>query len=443
MGILKLLSIVLTGFCVDAFVFPLFLASNTEINSKMVMAVMGVAVLMRDLYVRDTSFFNRRFLFLSILAVCVSLIGVISTTLNATHDYTYATYIVSMWVWLFAAYFVMTVMRHVHGHVSVQLLASYLAAVGIFQCCFTLLYEYAPAFTEYIDNARWGIMVVFETRGRLQGFSAALDPAGIRFAAMLVVIGYACVKCGSLPHADCLRVYYIFSFFLISVVGSMVARTAGVGAVVAVMYLAALSVKSLSGRASASESGSLKRIWILALPMLIVFVAYTSYKYNSNDHFRENLRFGFEGFFSLVEKGRWEVSSNEILKNMVVWPESLKTWLIGDGYIENPAGDPYYTGEIIKGYYMGTDIGYLRFIFYFGVIGLASYMAFFFYAARTASDCFPSQKALFMLLLTLNLIIWFKVSTDIFQFFALFIAAGSRDGRKAETGEPSFVILEE
>ena len=46
---------------------------------------------------------------------------------------------------------------------------------------------------------------------------------------------------------------------------------------------------------------------------------------NIDNQFYYRFRFGFEGFFSLVEKGRWEVSSNEILKNMVVYPETLKT----------------------------------------------------------------------------------------------------------------------
>ena len=35
---------------------------------------------------------------------------------------------------------------------------------------------------------------------------------------------------------------------------------------------------------------------------------------------------------------------------------------------------------------------------------------------------FPKQKMLFFILLMLNFIVWLKVSTDIFQFFALFLA---------------------
>ena len=60
---------------------------------------------------------------------------------------------------------------------------------------------------------------------------------------------------------------------------------------------------------------------------------------------------------------------------MVVFPDNWVTWLIGDGYAANPMDktlsffDPYYTGPIYHGYYKGTDIGYLRYIFYFGLVG--------------------------------------------------------------------------
>lgn len=38
--------------------------------------------------------------------------------------------------------------------------------------------------------------------------------------------------------------------------------------------------------------------------------------------------------------------------------------MIGDGYFENPRTDPYYIGYQWKGFYMGTDVGYLRFLFF-------------------------------------------------------------------------------
>ena len=107
---------------------------------------------------------------------------------------------------------------------------------------------------------------------------------------------------------------------------------------------------------------------------------------------------------------------------MYILPDNLKTWLIGDGYIENPTTiDPYYTGEVIKGFYMGTDVGYLRFIFYFGIFGLLTFIAFFIAITKDCMKKFHTQSTLFLLFLAVNLIGWFKVSTDIFLVFAPFL----------------------
>lgn len=70
---------------------------------------------------------------------------------------------------------------------------------------------------------------------------------------------------------------------------------------------------------------------------------------------------------------------------------------------------------------MGTDVGYLRFIFYFGLLGLSAFIAFLCKSAKLCIDRFPKEKALFVMLLIVNFVVWFKVSTDIFLVFALFL----------------------
>ena len=78
--------------------------------------------------------------------------------------------------------------------------------------------------------------------------------------------------------------------------------------------------------------------------------------------------------FSLAESGEWDVGSNEKLKGMYVFPETFKTWLIGDGFFGATTSDPYYIGKEWKSFYMDTDVGYLRFIFYFGILGLFTFL---------------------------------------------------------------------
>lgn len=107
---------------------------------------------------------------------------------------------------------------------------------------------------------------------------------------------------------------------------------------------------------------------------------------------------------------------------MYIWPDNAKTWIIGDGYFNNPVNvDPYYTSEITEGFYKNTDVGYLRFIYYFGVIGLLLFSFYFIEVGRTCMHKFPKWKVMFFLLLILNFAVWTKVSTDIFLAFAPFL----------------------
>ena len=153
---------------------------------------------------------------------------------------------------------------------------------------------------------------------------------------------------------------------------------------------------------------------LVVIPLIVVL-------YNTNGVFYQNLRFGFEGFFSLVENGKWQTGSNDILKNMVVFPDKMKTWIIGDGYGANPANDPYYIGPSYHGFYMGTDIGYLRFIFFFGLLGMFSMIMILDCYCSLLWTRFSEYKNMIFMIFVLNLIIWFKVTSDLLPVFAIFL----------------------
>ena len=435
-GALKYIVIFLGVVLADFYIFPVSLTVAEGANSKMLMAALGLVCLFINMSKQKTDFINRSFLTLSLWATAVSLAGYMAVVINATNDYTYATYIVSMWVWIMAAYFLMLCLKEIHNGLTVHIIINYVVAVCSFQCVFALFYEYNPSFREFIDGLNIGLRLVYETKGRMQGLAAALDPAGIRFAASLVLLGYVLFDRHLSEHFTRNTILYILSFALITVVGNMISRTTSVGAILAIAYWIYKSLVS-----TYNSRKEIFKIWGIIGIILLGAIPFLTYKYNMDYQFRQNLRFGFEGFFSLAEKGTWEVNSNEILKSMVVFPDNAKTWIIGDGYIEDPSNgrDPFYVGEIFNGYYKGTDIGYLRFIFYFGLVGLASFIGFFIYATKACMDRFPRRKMLFVMLLMLNFIVWLKVSTDIFQFFALFLATPPSFMRVDEE-EPSKLV---
>ena len=252
---------------------------------------------------------------------------------------------------------------------------------------------------------------------RLYGIGASLDVAGSRFSSVLVAIAFLIIS-----HRNNKGIYLpllIISFFVISVVGNMIARTTTLGMLMALVYI----FYELSRKGNDNN----KLIyWICGLSLLMIPFLVIGYK--NAPEFKKLVRFGFEGFISIYEKGEWYTTSNETLMNMIVFPDNIKTWLIGDGYFDNPAGtDPYYTGKIMGGFYMGTDIGYLRYIFYCGAIGLMIFIIYFIKVAITCINRFVEYKTLFLMFLAVNMLVWLKVSTDIFLVFALFLCIPSED----------------
>lgn len=418
---LKYIQIAVGVLLTSFYFFPLEFTFLPGVNTKTAMAAVGLVVLGIQLGRSRNSIFSKDAVTISLYALMVSFTSFLAVTLNETRDYTYVSYIISMWVWLSAAYVAVKYMRAVHGYISVELVCNYLIAVCVFQCVSALVIDFVPAVknfaTTYISDLGPTQMELMKETGRLFGFGAALDPAGSRFAAVLTIIVFIAARLSGSAHSKRI-VWYILAFLLIAVVGNMIARTTTVGIIIALAYLLyasglhRMAIRKSTGRVVLWFAGVLA----VAVPLLVIL-------YNTNEQFHDNLRFAFEGFFSLAEKGRWEVSSNEILKNMVVFPDNMKTWLIGDGYFFDPTfSDQYYTGQYFNGgYYMGTDIGYLRFIFYSGLIGLSAMFVFIWKSGRISMQKFPTQKMLFWLLLAVNYTVWFKVSTDIFLVLALFL----------------------
>ena len=416
---------ILLGALVSAYFFPFEFTFLPGYNTKMIMAALGLALWGINLSKQRAFSTNASLLNLSVMALIVSLIGVVSVVINNTRDYTYATYVVSMWVWLGGAFFVVETLKTVHKKVSVEIFFNYLVGVCVAQCVIAILIDNVGLIeglvNRFVATSGFVDQATLANKDRLYGIGCALDVAGTRFAAVLLMLS---VLIGKNKERGAVLLYtYLISFVIIVVIGNMISRTTTVGVILSILYALIRSL-NLDFVVSKSSIQVFKRLLIMALIAIPILVSL----YNTNANIREDIRFAFEGFFSLAEKGEWDVHSNDRLMTMYVFPDNTKTWIIGDGYFDGPSNtDPYYVGPTMTGFYMWTDVGYLRFIFYFGVIGLVAFMIFFYKCAQTCAKKFPSFKFTFWLLLLLNYIIWFKVATDIFVVFAPFLCISMAD----------------
>ena len=399
------------------FYFPFEFRALPSMNTKKLMAAAALVILFFRMVNKRNITVDRNFIYLSILAGLVSFFGIVSVTFNNTEDYAYATYIMSFWVWWGAAYTVCTFIRWIHGHLTFQLVTNYLITVCVFQCIIALVMDTNKAFKSFINAIVFQQDLIFEGNvHRLYGIGASLDVAGMRFAAVLVMIIYLLAN-ARFEKRWYEYLLYFTSFIVITIAGNIIARTTLVGTIMALLYLTYVTFHQ-----GIHPEHNYFVLWRWIAGLIIISIPLMTYSYQNDSQMRKNMRFGFEGFFNWVEKGQFSYTSNDKLKTMYIWPDNAKTWIIGDGYFDNPYGnDPYYTGEITEGYYKNTDVGYLRFIYYFGTVGLVMFSLFMFKTGQICANQFPNKQLLFWMLLAVHFIIWSKVASDLFLVFALFL----------------------
>ena len=415
---LKYILTLITGIAVSFYYFPFEFSFLPGINTKMALAVLGLAIILIQWAKKKDTFVNKNVFAIIFASSIVSLIGFVAVVLNNTPDYAYATYTVSMAVWLSAAYAVCSILRYVHGSLTVENITAYLTFVCVFQCVMALIIDSNAAIKTFVDTYVLQDQVLLTELERIYGIGAYLDIAGVRFSACLILLTFVINK-----NKDMMSNWQmatgVVAYVVIAVVGNMIARTTIVGVCLSLMYA------FLTFRPN-RVSNSFFRLLKVGLVVLLVALPLSVYLYNNNSQFHELSRFAFEGFFNLFENGEWKVDSNEKLKTMIVYPDNVKTWIIGDGYFSNPyRTDPTYVGYQPGGYYMGTDIGYLRFIFYFGIVGLLAFAVFFIITARKCMTVLPEYKLLILFILFLGFVIWLKVATDVFIVFALLLCVGN------------------
>ncbi len=373
-------------------------------NTKMIVAVIGLVWFAYDSLLRR----NARTVQLPqvmvvglLFAGLYSIINILAIEVNGTDDYTYANYITTFLVWVFSVYPAIALMRITHGSVTLPILTHYLVAITLFQCATGLIMDNSPAFDEFNSKIVLWERDFFDRIERIRCFSTSLDLAGVRFALVLILIMALLTTDDSVRTNKGAALYLLFSFFVITGIGNMVARTTFTGTAVGLLLVCLQGVTNFGRRA---QGGGYLIWWFIIFSILMTAIGV--YLYNTDEYYHGLLRFAFEGFFNLVENGEFTTGSTEVLETMWVWPSDTKTWIIGSG--------------IYGSWAYGTDIGYCRLILYSGLTGFVVFAMSFVYYAYYFARKYPRYVWLFVGYLAMTFIVWMKVSTDILMIYAFF-----------------------
>ncbi len=394
---------IVIGILTSFYLFPFsFTFIPQTINTKIMVGLLGGIMMTFNTVRQERLTITSGILGSIAFSFLFSLICFIATDINGTQDYAYASYIVSLSVWFFGAYGLSCIYRLTHGEVSFRLTTFYLAAVCAAQCIVALMIDNIPSVQIFIDSFAMQGQEFYDEVDRLYGIGAALDPAGVRFSVTLILITAVLNHDQETRNNTSYILFLLVTFFIITVVGNIISRTTILGVGCASIYFL---LGSGIFRIRITHDAIKLATWFVLF--IISAVILSVYFYETNEAFHKYIRFAFEGFFNYVEQGEWRTDSTDKLnREMWVWPNDFKTWMIGSG--------------LFDGFAYSTDIGYCRFILYCGLIGFSVFAAFFVYLPMHFAKANPQYTFMFLLMMALSFMIWLKVATDIFQFYALF-----------------------
>lgn len=345
----------------------------------------------------------------------IGIISIISLAINSTNDIKFISYVFSMIAILFSSYFVVKVLKYIKYETNFKTLVNLIINVIFLQSIIALSMFLIPELKEFLLGLEQLTMQQYSrissvSEFRIYGLGASKTMyAGIYngYGLILIAILFRLYKFSSK------RLFFIsFKFMLIFLVGMMMARTTLVGALLAITII--LMPRDLKATLTLVK----KRFTFFALVVLIpvsvigvLFLLSPTFKMIAGPA----LEYGFEMFVNLFNRGSFETASTNELKTLYVFPTELKTWIIGDGYFSHPT-------EIGK-YYMHTDVGYLRLIYYFGLIGLLSYLTMHIYLIIKAYKNYGVSSHVYMFIIIYFLVLNMKGLTDLLFMHIIFIMA--------------------
>lgn len=398
----KIIKVLILTVAVSFYLFPFsFPFLPYAVNSKILVAVFGVASFIYDSIRRHGMYFSEPTLFSGLMAAIFSVWCLFCVTMANTYTTDYTDYLISYITWMFGAYGVFSILKLSYEKVDLEILVRYLALVGVFQCITAVLIDNVSFVQNLVDHFH-ADAAYYREHNRMYGLGAALDPAGCRFSVILIMIAHQFSTCTNVRNSSLYQATDLIAFAIITIIGAVISRTTIVGASLGMAYIVITLIRMRKGGFITTRMVQ-AFFWFFVVMAGIIGAAI--YFYRTSGTFQGYLRFGFEAFFNWVETGEFSTGSTDVLETMWVWPTDARTWLIGRG--------------VFGVFETDSDIGYCNFVALCGLIGMVIFSIFFLYCHIVQNRKFRMFGLTSILLVALTFIIWMKVSTDIFFIDAL------------------------
>lgn len=277
--------------------------------------------------------------------------------------------------------------------------------VVMLQMLITLLINTNSNIMSFFLNIQKGetiaLDVVEETISfRLIGFGAMFFYAGIINSIALLTIAFLYI----IGYVN--RFVLVFFHIVIFSIGMIMARTTLIGFTLSLLLLVMYFFFCRERRKI------IINFLYKYLLLVLCFIVLLSFFLDFSD-IEKYYKFGFEMFDNYLNGEGLSSQSTNQLSDLYVYPTKLTTYIYGDSRWMDPLNSSMY--------YMHTDVGYLRLIFCFGIMGLIAFSVYYFNLIHLLLK--HSSAALFLLYSSfgvLFLILNFKGFADFSNILYLF-----------------------
>lgn len=296
---------------------------------------------------------------LCILSLVVVLLSLFHTTINNSFDFSLIVKFIASLLFIPSSILVVDIIKKTTRSFSEIVILEWILYVTIGQAIISLILFIQPALMDI-----WlSIMKLTDVGENIASASAGfrlIAFAKYQFANMAVMYGLALLCAITIAFSGESKFYnnykllYYVSVILVLVAGILSARTFFIILLMAILYASFLLWR---------KKGFVSILYIASLSVIIILLIASAILFLENSEYARTYKWAFEWLINFQDSGKLQTDSTSTLGNMYFFPEQTKTWLIGDGIFSNSDGT----------FYKETDAGYIRSLFYWGIIGSLIY----------------------------------------------------------------------
>lgn len=289
------------------------------------------------------------------------VMGIAATAIyNDAYDFSLLLKVIAIFLYSFSAIMVVDLIADASKSFSVYTVFEWIVYAAVVQAILSLILFVNPDLMDlYVSLVKQSEMIgdIMQTQSAFRLIAVAKS----QYANMAVMYGFALLFAIALvfsgkSHFYRHKLFFYLSLLIIFIAGILSART---------FFLILLWVSCYFIYLLWRKKGRKVIFYVGIISGCAIGLFFLSMSLLENSEYENTYKWAFEWYINLSESGTLETASTDKLQTMYIFPDNAKTWLFGDGQMHTEQG----------GFYMNTDVGYLRNIFYWGVAG--AFMIYF------------------------------------------------------------------